>query len=53
MIDHRMLWKDGIHLTDHGTKILAASVLNYFNINLENTINFNVDLQNSENDLLD
>ena len=28
-----MLWKDGIHLTDDGTKILATNVLNYFNIN--------------------
>ena len=53
MIDHRMLWKDGIHLTDDGTKILAANVLNYLNINLENAINSNVDLHNSENDLLD
>ena len=53
MIDHKMLWKDGIHLTDDGTKILTANVLNYLNINLENTINFNAYLQNSENDLLD
>ena len=53
MIDHKMLWKDGIHLTDDGTKILTANVLNYLNINLENTIHFNVYLQNSENDLLD
>ena len=36
MIDYRMLWKDGIHLTDDGTKILAAHVLNYLNINVEN-----------------
>ena len=36
MIDQRMLWKDGIHLTDDGTKILAANILNYLNINLEN-----------------
>ena len=47
MIDHRMLWKDGIHLTDDG------NVLNYLNINLENVINFNVDFHNSENDMLD
>ena len=53
MIDHRMLWKDGIHLTDDGTKILAAIFLNYLNINLENAINFNVDFQSSENDILD
>ena len=53
MIDHRMLWKDGIHLTDDGTKILDANVLNYLNINLENAINFNVDFHNSENDMLD
>ena len=53
MIDHRMLWKDGIHLTDDGTKILAANVLNYLNINLENAINSNVDSHNSENDMLD
>ena len=53
MIDHRMLWKDVIYLTDDGTKILAANVLNYLNINLENDINFNVDLHNSENDMLD
>ena len=51
MIDHRMLWKDGTHLTDDGTKIVAA-VLNYLNINLEKAINFNVDFQNSENDML-
>ena len=48
-----MLWKDVIYLTDDGTKILAANVLNYLNINLENDINFNVDLHNSENDMLD
>ena len=42
-----MLWKDGIHLIDDGTKILAANVLNYLNINLENAINSNVDLHNS------
>ena len=48
-----MLWKDGIHLTDDGTKILAAIFLNYLNINLENAINFNVDFQSSENDMLD
>ena len=53
MIDHKMLWKDGFHLTYAGTKILTANVLNYLNINLENTIHFNVYLQNSENDLLD
>ena len=53
MIDHRMLWKDVIYLTDDGTKILAANVLNYLNINLENDINFNVDLHNSENNMLD
>ena len=34
MIDHIMLWKGGIHLTDDGTKILAANVLNHLNINL-------------------
>ena len=28
MIDHRMLWKDGIHLTNDGTKILVANSLN-------------------------
>ena len=39
-----MLWKDGIHLADDGTKILAA-VLNYSNINNENIINFNVNFQ--------
>ena len=49
MIDHRMLWKDGAHLTDDDTKILTANVLNYLNINLENTINFDVHFQNSEN----
>ena len=56
-----MLWKDGIHLrlskildlTDDGTKILAASILNYLNINLKNAVNFSVDLHNSENDMLD
>ena len=32
MIDQRILWKDGIHLTDDTTKILAADVLNYLNI---------------------
>ena len=61
MIDHRMLWKDGIHLklskildlTDYGAKILAAYALNYLNINLKNAINFSVDLHNSENDMLD
>ena len=25
LIDHRMLWKGGIHLTDDGSKILAAN----------------------------
>ena len=38
MIDYRILWKDGIHLTDDGTKILAAHVLNYLNINAENPV---------------
>ena len=40
IIDLRMLWKDGIHLTDDGTIILAANVLNDLNINLEKVINF-------------
>ena len=53
MIDHRILWKGGIHLTDDGTKILAANVLNYLNINLENAKNFNIDFHNSENGMLD
>ena len=48
-----MLWKDGIHLTDDGTIILAANVLNDLNINLEKVINFKVDFHNSENDMLD
>ena len=48
-----MLWKDGIHLTYDGTKILVANVWNYLNINLENTINFNVGFHNSVNDMLD
>ena len=52
MIDHRILWKGGIHLTDDGTKILAANVLNYLNINLENAKNFNIDFHNSENGML-
>ena len=43
-----MLWKNGINLTDDGTNILAV-VLNYLNINLENAINFNVDVHNSQN----
>ena len=34
MMDHITLWKGGIHLTDDGTKILAANVLNHLNINL-------------------
>ena len=34
-------------------EILAANVLNYSNINLENAINFNGDFHNSENDMLD
>ena len=53
MIVHRMLWKDGIHLTDDDTKILVANVLNYLNINLENAINFNVYFHNSESDIMD
>ena len=53
MTNHRMLWKDSIHLTDDGTKILAANVLNYLNINLENIVNFIVDFHNSVNDMLD
>lgn len=48
-----MLWKDVIHQTDDGTKTLASNVLNYFNIQLENIINFIVDFHNSENDMLD
>ena len=48
MIHLRMLWKNGINLTDDGTNILAV-VLNYLNINLENAINFNVDFHNSQN----
>ena len=48
-----MLRKDGIHLTDDGTKVLAANVLNYLNINLEKAMNFNVDFHNSENGMLD
>ena len=43
MTDHRMLWKDVIHLTDNGSRFLAANVLNYLSISLENVINFNVD----------
>ena len=53
MTDHRMLWKDGIYLTDDDKKILAANALNYLNNNLENAINFNVDFHISENDMLD
>ena len=52
MIVHRMLWKDGIHLTDDDTKILVVNVLN-LNINLGNAINFNVYFHNSESDILD
>ena len=48
MIDYRMLRKDDIYLTDNDTKIFAANLLNYLNINLENAINFNVDFHNSE-----
>ena len=48
MIHLRMLWKNGINLTDDGTNILAV-VLDYLNINLENAINFNVDFHNSQN----
>ena len=47
-----MLWKDGIHLTNDGTKILAANILSYLNVNLENAINSNVDFHNSEIDML-
>ena len=53
MIVHRMLRKDGIHLTDDDTKILVVNVLNYLNINLGSAINFNVYFHNSESDILD
>ena len=42
-----------ILLTDDSTRILAANVLNYLNINLENATNFNVDFHNSQNDISD
>ena len=51
-IDHRTLWKDCIHLTPDGTKILAAA-LNYLNTNLKNAININEDFHNFEDDILD
>ena len=35
MLYHRILRKDGIHLTGDGTEVLAANVLNYLNVNLE------------------
>ena len=53
MINHRMLWKYGIHLTDDGTKTLAANVLNYLNSNLENALNLKVDFHSSENYMFD
>ena len=51
MIVHRMLWKDGIHLTDDDTKILVVNVLNYLNINLGNVDKYyeEVDHRSSNN----
>ena len=40
MTFHRMLWKDGLDLTDDSTKIFAVNVLDHLSINLENVINF-------------
>ena len=53
MIDQIMLWKDGIHLTDDGTKMLAGNFLKCLGTFLGNVIDFNEDFNNSVNGFLD
>ena len=48
-IGREMVWKDGLHLTNDGTAILADNFTKYLNINLG--IDFNVN--NNFNDFLD
>ena len=49
-IGREMVWKDGLHLTNDGTAMLADNFTKYLNINLG--IDFNVN-NNFNNDFLD
>ena len=49
-IGREMVWKDGLHLTNDGTAMLADNFTKYLNINLG--IDFNVN-SNFNNDFLD
>ena len=48
MIDVSMIWKDGLHLTNNGTKVLANKFLKY--LSFQGNIDFNV---NSKKTLMD
>ena len=48
MIDVSMVWKDGLHLTNNGSKALANNFLKY--LNFQGNIDFNV---NSKKTLID
>ena len=48
MIDVSMIWKDGLHLTNSGTKVLANNFLKY--LSFQGNIDFNV---NSKKTLMD
>ena len=40
MTDVSMIWKDGLHLTNDGTKVLASNFLKY--LSFQGNIDFNV-----------
>ena len=49
-IGREMVWKDGLHLTNDGTAMLAANFTKSLNINLDTDFNVN---SNFNNDFLD
>ena len=54
MIGQRMLWKDGLYLTDDDTKMSAGNFLNYLSIFWAGTdVDFTIDIHNSVNSILD
>lgn len=52
MIYQKISGRDGLHLTDDGTKMLVDSMLNYLQVFSRKVINFNVDFHFSGHDIL-
>ena len=52
MMYQKISGRDGLHLTDDGTKMLVDSMLNYLQVFSRKVINFNVDFHFSGHDIL-